>query len=563
MTASAGDSRAIAPTLRGYRAKWLPVDLVTGVTLAAIFVPGQIAIAHLAGMPPTAGLYGTAAACVVIAVLARNRFLVAGCDSTLAPLLAAGVAAVAATGSPNYVPLVIATTFLTGVILLAVGIARLGWVADFLSRPIVTGFMAGVGITIIVDQLPQMLGVPGGSGHVPERLAQVVAELGQINWPTVCLGVVSLALLLIASRLSARIPGAFLVLVVAIGAVGILGLANDGVATLGDLPSGLPPIGFPDVSLDNIRLVLPTAVACTLIALAQTAATSRSSAERAGFDVDVNSDFRAMGLSNVASSAVGGFTVNASPSGTAMAQAMGTRSQIVSLVCGAVMVAFVLFLSNALHDLPMATLAAILVFISIKIIRVSEMRAMLQFSWMPFALMAVTLLGVVVLGVELGVLVAVVLAVVDRTRRTTRPELLPLVLGPTGQWQPATAETSPGDSPASEASEVIVYRLNGPLWYGNANWFKQQILAALPPASGSPNGLPAFVLDASGIDDMDYTGACVLRELVELCESRSVSTAIVVVPGRTQRALLRSQLSDILGQRRLYDSVEGAVAGVR
>lgn len=505
---------AVFPTFADYRSSYLVGDILGGITLAAIVVPGQIAIAHLAGMPSVAGLYGSAAACFFIALFAANRVLTGGCDSTIAPLLAGGIGLIATVGSDHYTALVILTTFLAGLMLLVIGIAKLGWIADFLSKPIVTGFMAGVAITIIVDQLPGILGVPGSQGHVLHRLASLAGELGLINWLNTLIGVLSLAALLAAGRYLPRIPGALLVLILAIGAVSLFDLPARGISVLGDLPQGLPPLTLPQISFDNIRAVLPTALAVVLIVLAQTAATSRSSAEAGGFATDINADFRALGAANTGASLVGGFAVNASPSGTVITAQMRARSQLASVLCGVILLIFALFAGGLLHNLPMATLSAILVFISIKIFKVSDMVTMWRFSMLSFSSMLVTLLGVVILGVELGILIAVVLAILDRTRRSSRPEILEL--------------ESDRDS--------LIYHLNGPLWFGNANWFKQTVLDEL---EANPD-VRWLVLDTTGIDDMDYTGVVALEALANACPPHQVAPVLVTHPGLTREAIDRS-----------------------
>lgn len=525
-------------SFRGYRLAWLMADVLAGITLSAIIIPGQIAIAHLAEMPLTVGLYGTALACLLVAVLASNRIMVMGGDSTIAPMVAAGISAVAVAGSADYVSLVIAATVLAGLLLLVIGIAKWGWISDFLSKPIITGFMAGVAITIIVDQLPGLLGLPSGQGHVLDRIAQLIPDLGDINWTTAALGVLSLAVLFGTERINRRIPGALVVLIAAIGAVALFNLSAKGVATLGDLPGGLPTLHLPELTLDNIRLVLPTSLSIVLIALAQTSATSRSSAETFGFPLDVNADIRALGTANVGSGIVGAFPINASPSGTVIVGSMGAKSQLAGLVCGGIVLSFVLFAGDVLHDLPMATLSAVLMYISVKIFKVGEMKAMYSFDRLAFALMAFTLLGVVVLGVELGVLLAIAAAIVDRTRRSARPELLL--------------------EPEMSAANVVVYRLNGPLWFGNANWFKQAMIDSLN-TSDAPR---ALVLDMRSTDDIDYTGASVLTELAVACRQRGVALAIVHLAGLADDAMTRAGLHDKIAEDRWFESVPSAVSAV-
>lgn len=538
------------PTFAGYRREWLSRDLLAGITFGAITIPGQIATAHLAGMPPITGLYGFLAACLMATMLAANRHLALGVDSTVAPILAGGLASLGlAAQSPEYVTLAITTTLIVGILTFIVGAGKMGWFGDALSKPVVIGFMGGIAIIIVINQLPGLFGVPEGKGTTLQRLASFVDSLGDVNWPTLIIGITSLALLVIFSRASSRFPGALVVLALATIFTVIADLPARGVQVLGPLQHGLPSIAVPDVSVDTIRTVFGTALAVALICLAQTSATSRSAAAYGGFDTDVSADYKAVGAGNVLSSFVGAFTVDASPPSTTIISESRGRTQLASLVA-AFMVVILLFASVIAEDLPTATLSAVLIFIAIRIFRTDEMRATLRYSWRAFTLMLVTMVSVVVLGIVEGVALAILISFTDRARRTARPELLRLGRTPDGQWLPLI------DFRADPLRHIAAFRLNGPLWFGNATWFRQEMLDSIPEGSGKPD---ALILDATRMDDIDFTGADALLEVAQICSLRDVRFAIATHMGRTETAFSRRGVVEAMGERNFFDSVEQAV----
>ena len=311
-----GDLRPF-PTLRGYRREWLGRDLLAGLTFGAVTMPGQLATAHLAGMPPITGLYGFLVATVIGAAVSTNLHLALGVDSTVAPILAAGLVALGAvTETPHYIGLALLIAFVVGVFTLTIGVARMGWVGDFLSRPVMIGFFGGIAVIIVIHQLPGLLGVKEGHGRTLSRVGQLAEQVKYTNISTVVLGVASLATLLTIAKINRRIPGALLVLILTTLAMTVFDLKDDGVAILGPLERGLPSLDLPPFSMEAIETVFTTALIIATLCLAQTAATTRSAANLGGFETDINADFRALGLANIASSLVGSFTINASPPST-------------------------------------------------------------------------------------------------------------------------------------------------------------------------------------------------------------------------------------------------------
>ena len=548
------------PTLRGYRRRWLGRDLLAGVTFGAVTMPGQLATAHLAGMPPITGLYGFVVATVVAAAISTNRHLAMGVDSTVAPILAVGLTTLGAVAETSrYIGLALVTTFLVGIFTLIIGVGRLGWVGDFLSRPVMIGFFGGIAVIIIVHQLPGILGVEEGHGRMLDRIIQLGSQVWEAHVPTLILGLTSLGLLLVIARISRRTPGALIVLVLATLAMPLFHLRDSGVDELGPLERGLPSIELPPFSLDSIEAVLTTALVIAIFCLAQTAATTRSAANLGGFETDINADFRALGVANAMSSLVGSFTINASPPSTTIIAESRGRSQLASLIASAIAVV-VLFFSQLIEHLPMATLSAVLIYIAIKIFRVDQMRATAQYSWRAFALMLIALLGTVVLGIVYGVLFAVVVSFVYQASRSARPELLRLGRSAMGTWLPLD------DRRAVAVPGIAAFALNGPLWFGNANWFRMQLIGVLPGddednGDGPNEDRPELlVLDARRIDDVDFTGFEALSDVAEVAALRDVPFLVVVQKGRAERAFKGGGFSELLGRSRFFDTIPLAIA---
>jgi SulP family sulfate permease len=549
------------PTLRGYRRRWLGRDLLAGVTFGAVTMPGQLATAHLAGMPPITGLYGFFVATIIAAAISTNRHLAMGVDSTVAPILAVGLATLGAVEETSqYIGLALVTTFLVGIFTLFIGVGRLGWVGDFLSRPVMIGFFGGIAVIIIVHQLPGILGVEEGHGRTLDRIIQLGGQVKDAHIPTLILGLTSLALLLIIARISRRIPGALIVLVLATLAMALFHLRDSGVDELGPLERGLPSIQLPPFSLESVEAVLTTALVIAIFCLAQTAATTRSAANLGGFETDINADFRALGVANVMSSLVGSFTINASPPSTTIIAESRGRTQLASLIASVIAVV-VLFFSQLIEHLPMATLSAVLIYIAIKIFRVDQMRATAQYSWRAFALMLLALFGTVVLGIVYGVLFAVVVSFVYQASRSARPELLRLGRSAEGTWLPL------GDARAVAVPGIAAYALNGPLWFGNANWFRMQLIDALPGDDEDEDGgaesqdrPELLVLDARRIDDVDFTGFEALSDVAEVAALRDIPFLVVVQKGRAERAFTGGGFSELLGRSRFFDTIPLAIA---
>lgn len=546
------EARIVPPTLRGYQAVWLRPDVAAGLTLVAIAVPEQMATARLANMPAVSGLYAFVAGSLLFAVLGRSRQLSVGADSTIAPVLAAGVAAVAAVGSPRYTHLVSFLALMVGVLVVAAGLLRLGWIAEFLSTPVVSGVLGGIAIEIVIRQLPAVLGLAGGGTTTVGRLSRVADQSSHANGWSVGIAVAVFAAIIVTERVDRRVPGALVGLVASTIAVAALGLRSHGVRVLGTIHDGLPSVAVPSASWADASRLVGTALIVTFLCMAQTAATVRGSSAGAPASGDFNRDLAAVGAGSIVAGLAGSFAVNSSPPRTEVVNASGGRSQLTSLIAATVVLGLVLVAAGLLTDLPQATLGAILVFVATRLLHVGVLRSILRFDPLEFGLALVTLVTVAFVGIEQGLVVAILLSLADRTRRAARPR--DAVLG----REPGTEHWIRSDvgTPTEHVPGVVVYLLYAPLWYGNADYVRLRVRELLDSA---PQPVHAFVLDADGIPDIDYTGARALGELASELKGRGVTTAIARSSHLVHHDLKQSGLLADIGPGRLFASVEDAV----
>lgn len=544
----------VLTSLAHYRRAWLPTDVLAGLTLLAIAVPEQLATSRLAGMPPVTGYYAFAAGTVMFAVFGSNPQMSVGADSTIAPLFAVGIGHLAATSSPRYIELVGMVAVGAGIIVGLVGLLRLGWIAEFLSAPIIAGFLGGVAVIIVVHQLPDLLGIAGGTGGTISRLHTVALHIGGVNQWSLAIGLSVLVLVLVAETLDRRLPAALFGLAASGLMVGALHLRRHGVAVIGSFPHGAPRFGLAGLSWSAIGDVVPLAGVVALVVISQTAATTRAFAQQEHYEVDVSRDFLGVGAGSVVAGLIGSFPVNASPPRTAAVARSRGRSQLAGLLA-AVAIIFLIPAGGLLRDVPVATLAAILLIVAARIFHARQLYAIARFQLVEFALAAVTLVTVALIGVEQGIGVAVALAIIDRTARSARPQLHVLGRIPgTTSWAPLPSVDHPAQVPG-----VLVVLFATPLWYANADHFRAQVKAALAQADPPPR---TMVLDAIGMSDIDFTGSVALREVLDELRSRGIAFGVARAGARLRAGLARGGLFDRIGGDRFFDSVGEAVSGL-
>lgn len=546
----------VPPTLRGYRPSWLGADTLAGLTLVAVAVPSQMATARLADLPAVAGLYAFVAGSLLYALLGPNRHLSVGADSTIAPVLAAGVTSVAAVGTSQYATVMAFTAVLVGATLIAVGLFRLGWIAELLSTPVTTGVLAGIGVEIAVRQLPTILGVTGGGTSTIGRVRHAVDQAAHTNGWSLGVAVGVFAVIVVAHRIDRRLPGALVGLILSVVAADALSLGSrHGVALLGAVHGGLPHVGLPSASWSQVRHLAGPVLTVAFVCIAQTAVTVRGSKPGASAADDFNRDLIGVGAGSITAGFVGTFAVDASPPNSAIASAAGARSQVTNILAAATVFLVVLVATPPLTHLPQVTLGATLVFVAAKLFRLRELRAIWRFDRVEFALAAVTLLVVALVGIEQGVALAMILSLAERTWRTARPRDTLVGREPgTDRWVPIDI-----GRPTEQVPGVLVYLVYAPLWYGNADYLRQRILRLVETA---PTPVHAVILDADGMSDIDYTGLQALRDIAADLAQNDVTIGIARASHLVHHNLKHGALLSQLGADHLFASVEEAVTAL-
>ncbi len=541
------------PTLKGYQKSSLVADLTAGLTLVAIAIPEQMATAHLANMPAVAGFYAFIAGSLVFALFGRHPRLSVGADSTIAPVFAAGVVAVAATGSPSYTHLVSAVSLMVGAVLVGAGLLRLGWIADFLPLPVIDGLLAGIGVEILVKQLPTVLGLPGGGTTTIGRARAVIDQFGHLNGWTFAIAAGALAIVVAGEKLDHRIPGALIAVVAATVLVGAGGLTHHGVRVLGPVHARLPALALPSATWHQVGQLVVTAVTVAFLCIVQISATVRSNPSGPeARPTDFNVDLAAVGAGSILAGLGGSFAVNASPPRTAVVGSAGGKTQVTSLVAVGAIVAVLALATSLLKELPEAALGAVLIFVASRLFHLPELRRIMHFGWFEFALALVTIATVALVGIEQGVVAAALIALAYRARLTARPRGAVLGREPgTSHW----IETDVG-RPTEQLPGVLVYLLYAPVFYGNADFVVLRLRQAL---SSAPTTVHTLVVDANGIADVDYTGAKAFGELIAELKGQGVAFALARASHLVHHDLKHAGLIEVIGTDRLFASVEEAV----
>ena len=526
----------------------LPAQLLAGVTLLAIAIPEQLATAQLAGVPAFTALIAFITATVVFCFTGSNPIVSVGADSTIAPLFAVALLRIALPASTQYYELVAATAVVTGLILFAIGLAKLGWLADFLSLPIVVGFMCGIGVIIVVHQLPHVLGITGGGDSVIQRLRAVVDNFHHVSVWSIVLALGTVAVMVVGEKVNPKLPWALVAVLAGSIVCGAFGLSRHGVQELGTVVVGLPSWRLAWLSMHEWGVVVTTALTLVVVVLSQTAATARTSADEIGVADNVSRDFVGVGLANVAAGLVGAFPVNASPARTTVSYLAGGRTKVVGLAAavGALVVAP---FAGVAHSIPLASLAGVLLFVAGRLIKIGQLRVIWRVSRAEFAFALVAWLGVLLLGVELGLAIAVGLAVLDRTWLSARPRMIELGRREgTTSWEPFV------DKDVKEVDHVVAILFNEDIYFANAGVFRRELhdLLAHHPKTRH------LVLDAVAMSSLDYTGLVTLSQIVADLTKDSISFSMARVSDEVLRQLSTSA-DRTLNEIRVKDSVDDAV----
>lgn len=553
--------RALAPglgSLLGYRRTWLKGDTLAGVTVAAYLVPQVMAYAGVAGLPPVAGLWAILPALALYAVFGSSRLLSVGPESTTALMTATVVGPLAAGDPARYAVLAATLAAAVGLLCVVAWAARLGFLADLLSRPVLIGYLTGVALIMTVDQLPKLTGVPTTGTEFFRQLWSFLSHLGQAHAPTLVLSAAVLAMVLLLARYAPAVPGPLLAVVLGTAAVTVFDLDDRfGVKVIGTVPSGLPGLGAPDLG-ELPRLVLP-ALGVLLVAYTDFILTARAFAGRGPDEepeLDANQEFLALGAANLGAGAVHGFPVSSSASRTALATSAGARSQAYSLVAGALVLAVLLFLSPLLTRTPSAVLGALVVYAATRMVDLGGFRRLAAFRRRELLLALGCLAGVLVLDILYGVLVAVGLSVAELLTRVARPHdavegLVPGLAGMHDIDDYPAARTVPG---------LLVYRYDSPLFFANAENFRRRALAAV---SDQTEPVRWFVLNTEANVEVDITALDAVDDLRRELTARGLVFALARVKQDLLDDLRTYGLAASVGPDHIFPTLPTAVAAYR
>jgi len=527
-------------------------DLLAGLTLAAIAVPEQMATARLGGFPVHIGFFAFVAGSIAFAVFGSNRYLSAGADSTITSIFAGTLGALVSSHSSAYPQLALMLAFAVGAILTLAGLFRAGWVADLLSIPVTTGFLAGIAIHIAASQAPALLGLPSGPSEVVERLTAIWTKIGDANPYALTIGLASLLCISLCEWISPRIPGALIALSAATVAVDQFDLAAKGVAVVGGFKVLLPHLAMDPKIWSELPHIFGLAVVVAVVVMVQTAAVSRSFPNAPGQSPDIDRDFIGLGAGSLLAGLIGAFPVNSSPPRTAIVFESGGRSQWAAIVACCVVVAAAIYGSPLLEKVPDAALAGVLFFVAGRLIRLREMRVIAAKTRAEFLLVVATALLVTILPVQTGVALAIMLSLAHGVFTTTRTRLIEYERLPGASvWWPQDWSIR-----GEKLEGVIVVAFQAPLSFLNAYGFRKDLEEAIERVEGRAR---LVILEASSIVEIDYTAAQILGEAIRDCRKQGVDFAITRLESvRAQAALERYSVLATLGQGRLFHSVDDA-----
>ena len=529
----------------------MPAEVIAGLTLAALAIPEVMGYTKIAGTPVVTGLYTVLIPAVLFVLFGSSRHLVVGADSATAAILAAGLVGLAAVGSDEYVALAAVLAFMAAGFLLLARLFGLGFLADFLSRTVLVGFLTGVGVQVALGQVAGMLGLVGSGHGTLSKVWDDLQQLGQVNVYALATAFVVVLVILGAKRVSRKIPGALIAVVGAIGLSWALDLGQH-LEVLGAVPGGLPDIALPDVgwSWGLISQLVPTAFAMFVVILAQSAATSRAYAARYNEHFSEDRDLLGLGLANIGAGLSGTFVVNGSPTKTQMVDSAGGRTQLALLVMAGVVLVVLLFLTGPLAYMPEAVLSAVVFLIGLDLIDLDGMLRIYRERRSEFWIALITALMVVLVGVEQGILLAIVLSLIDHTRRGYRPKNALLQLDGTGAWRPR-----PIDSRVQALPGLVVYRFTHSMYYANAEQFSREV-TELARSADPP--LRWLCLDASAIDDVDFSAAETLRATFGVLKSQGIRLVVAQVM-EDVRGESRYHLDQLFGKDAFFQTLQDVI----
>ena len=540
--------------LPNYNSEWLRPDIIAALTLWAVLVPEAMAYANIAGMPPETGLYAAPLALIMYAIFGTSRHLDVGPSSAVAALSFSIVASVAIAGSPEFIILSIALALLVGILMIIGGFLKLGVLADFLSQPVLDGFVVGVAISIAVGQLDKLMGftVEGAYDFVPDILV-IFANLDLIQWPTFIVGMSGLVLLFLLHRYIPRIPGALVVLILGIVASTVFDFASMGIHIVGEIPAGLPSFGYPqDLGLDDLLAIAPGSTGLALVAFAESVAIARSFATRYGYEVDPNQEMIAVGAANIGSSFSGAFVVDGSMSRTAVGDHAGAKSQMVSLIAAVAILITAALLTPLFYNLPEAILGAIVIHAVWHNITLRKIRQYRDITRLDYITAIAAMAGVLALGLLRGLVLAALIGLLSLLWGTKRRNTS--VLGKVAETAVyrgidnyPEAETYPG---------LLILRFDGTLYFANAQDFQTAVRSAIEAADPEPS---VVLLDGESMNGVDATAVIMLREFQQQLQRSGIEIWLAQVKTQVLDIMRRGGVEEAIPPERIYPSIQAAV----
>ena len=526
-------------------------DALAGVLFAATDIPQVLGYARIAGMPVVTGFYALLLPFLAFATFGSSRYLVVSADSATAAILRSSLTGMAPAASERYIALASLVALLTAGFLLLASLFKLGFIADFLSRTVLVGFLTGVGFQVGISVLGQMVGITTESHNSLVRLYEVCRNVSAVHLPTLFVAITVIAIVLALKRLAPRAPGALLALVGSTAISAALDFAGRGIETIGPVAGGLPHLGIPDVHWSDILPVASAAGSCAVMILAQSAATARVYAARHNQKMDADRDLVGLSAANAAAAFSGGFVVNGSPTQTAIMEGSGSQSQIAQVTAAAAVALVLVFFTKQLQYLPQCVLGAMVFLVAIHMINLRGLRDIRKESPAEFALAVFTALFVIAVGVEQGIVLAMIVSLLRIVHHSYHPRSGVMISESDGTWKlipPVVgAMTLPG---------LVLYRFGAALYYANASRFADEILAAVGP---SPTPVHWLIVDAEAITQVDYSAARVIEDLKKVLTAAGVSFGFARLSFNTRADFDRHHLTEAIGTQWIFNRIHDAL----
>jgi sulfate permease, SulP family len=547
-----GQRFSLFQSLRPLSQKRVIRDGLAGFQLAAMNIPQALGYTKIAGTPVVTGFYTLLLPLVAFAAFGSSRYLVVSADSATAAILSGGLAGLAPLGSARYVELASLTALLTAVFLLLARLLKLGFLADFLSQTVLVGFLTGVGFQVGIAVLGEMVGIDITSHRTVLQLVDLSRNVRHVHWPTLEVSIVIVSTIFVMSRVSKKIPAPLIAVVGAVAASAMWNFAGHGIEIVGPVAGGLPHMAFPHASWKDLQVLLGVSGSCFVMIVAQSAATARFYAARHHQQLDENDDLVGLAAANAAAGLSGTFVVNGSPTQTAMVESSGGRSQLAQISTALVVALVLLFLTKPLQFLPRCVLGSIVFVIAIKLIDLRGMASIRRESPGEFSLALITAVVVVLVGVEQGIILAMILSLLRIVSHTYRPHTGVLVSEGGLYWK-----LNPPEPGAMTEPGIILYRFGAPLFYANAGRFAEEIrtIVGLP----DPATKPWLVVDAEAITDLDYTAARVVLDLNQELKEIGVTLVFARVGPYLQADFDRHHVSEVIGADRIFARLHDAI----